>query len=136
MAHGTFQVPFPVNEPVLSYAPGSSEREELQEMYNKMFNQDPIDVPMYIGSEEVRTSDKRQMTPPHDHGKVLGHFNYGDASHVESAINAALEARKEWASYSFVERATIFLKAAALVALTEGKPSFLGWRNPENPPAP
>lgn len=116
MAHGTFQVPFPVNEPVLSYAPGSSEREELQEMYNKMFNQNPIDVPMYIGSEEVRTSDKRQMTPPHDHGKVLGHFNYGDASHVESAINAALEARKEWANYSFVERATIFLKAADLVA--------------------
>ena len=71
MAHGTFQVPFPVNEPVRSYAPGSPEREELQDMYNKMYHQDPIDVPMYIGGEMVRTSDKRPMTPPHEHGKVL-----------------------------------------------------------------
>ena len=116
MAHGTFQVPFPVNEPVLSYAPGSPEREELQEMYNHMYNQDPIDVPMYIGGELVRTSDKRPMTPPQEHGKVLGHFNYGDASHVEAAINAALSARKQWAAFSFVERATIFLKAADLIA--------------------
>lgn len=116
MAHGTFQVPFPVNEPVLSYAPGSPEREELQEMYNHMYNQDPIDVPMYIGGEHVRTSDKRPMTPPQAHGKVLGHFNYGDASHVEAAINAALSARKQWAAFSFVERATIFLKAADLIA--------------------
>lgn len=116
MAHGTFQVPFPVNEPVLSYAPGSTEREELHNMYKKMYNQDAIDVPMYIGSEEVRTSDKRPMNPPHDHAKLLGHFNYGDASHVEAAIDAALEARTKWAAYSFEERATIFLKAADLVA--------------------
>ena len=116
MAHGTFQVPFPVNEPVLSYAKGSPEREELQEMYNHMYNQEPIDVPMYIGGEHVRTSDKRPMTPPQEHGKVLGHFNYGDASHVEAAINAALSARKKWAAFSFVERATIFLKAADLIA--------------------
>ena len=116
MAHGTFQVPFPVNEPVLSYAKGSPEREELQEMYNHMYNQKPIDVPMYIGGEHVRTSDKRPMTPPQEHGKVLGHFNYGDASHVETAINAALSARKKWAAFSFVERATIFLKAADLIA--------------------
>jgi 1-pyrroline-5-carboxylate dehydrogenase len=116
MAHGTFQVPFPVNEPVLSYAPGSPEREELQDMYNKMYNQDPIDVPMYIGGDLVRTSDKRAMTPPHEHGKVLGHSNYGDASHVEAAITAALAARKKWAAFSFVDRATIFLKAADLIA--------------------
>ena len=116
MAHGTFQVPFPVNEPVLSYAPGSPEREELQDMYNKMYNQDPIDVPMYIGGDLVRTSDKRPMTPPHEHGKVLGHSNYGDASHVEAAITAALSARKKWAAFSFVDRATIFLKAADLIA--------------------
>jgi len=116
MAHGTFQVPFPVNEPVLSYAPGSLEREELQDMYNKMYNQDPIDVPMYIGGEMVRTSEKRPMTPPHEHAKVLGHFNYGDSSHVVAAIDAALAARKRWAAFSFEERATIFLKAADLIA--------------------
>ena len=116
MAHGTFQVPFPVNEPVRSYAPGSPEREELQDMYNKMYNQDPIDVPMYIGGEMVRTSDKRPMTPPHEHGKVLGYFNYGDSSHVVAAIDSALAARKRWAAFSFEERATIFLKAADLIA--------------------
>jgi 1-pyrroline-5-carboxylate dehydrogenase len=116
MANGSFQVPFPVNEPVLSYAPGSSEREELQKMYNTMYNQSPIDVPMYIGADLVTTGDKRTMTPPHDHAKVLGHFNYGDASHVEAAIEAALDARKVWSKVSFVERATIFLKAADLVA--------------------
>ena len=116
MANGTFQVPFPVNEPVLSYAPGSAEREELQTMYNQMYNQEPIDVPMYIGGELVRTSDKRPMTPPHEHGKILGHFNYGDSSHVVAAIDAALAARKKWAAFSFVDRAAIFLKAADLVA--------------------
>ena len=116
MAHGTFQVPFPVNEPVRSYAPGSPEREELQDMYNKMYHQDPIDVPMYIGGEMVRTSDKRPMTPPHEHGKVLGYFNYGDSSHVVAAIDSALAARKKWAAFSFEERATIFLKAADLIA--------------------
>lgn len=116
MAHGTFQVPFPVNEPVRSYAPGSLEREELQDMYNKMYNQDPIDVPMYIGGEMVRTSDKRPMTPPHEHGKVLGYFNYGDSTHVVAAIDSALAARKRWAAFSFEERATIFLKAADLIA--------------------
>lgn len=116
MAHGTFQVPFPVNEPVRSYAPGSPEREELQDMYNKMYHQDPIDVPMYIGGEMVRTSDKRPMTPPHEHGKVLGYFNYGDSSHVVAAIESALAARKRWAAFSFEERATIFLKAADLIA--------------------
>jgi 1-pyrroline-5-carboxylate dehydrogenase len=116
MANGSFQVPFPVNEPVLSYAPGSPEREELKNMYNKMYNQSPIDVPMYIGADLVTTGDKRPMTPPHDHAKVLGHFNYGDTSHVEAAISSALEARKVWSKVSFVERATIFLKAADLVA--------------------
>jgi 1-pyrroline-5-carboxylate dehydrogenase len=116
MANGTFQVPFPVNEPVLSYAPGSAEREELQTMYNQMYNQEPIDVPMYIGGELVRTSDKRPMTPPHEHGKILGHFNYGDSSHVVAAIDSALAARKKWAAFSFVDRAAIFLKAADLVA--------------------
>jgi 1-pyrroline-5-carboxylate dehydrogenase len=64
----------------------------------------------------VRTSDKRPMTPPHEHGKVLGYFNYGDSSHVVAAIDSALAARKRWAAFSFEERATIFLKAADLIA--------------------
>mgnify|MGYP002825421308 CR=1 FL=1 len=77
MAHGTFNVPYPINEPVLSYAPGTPERKALQAAYQTMYNQPPIEVPMYLGAARVTTDDKRTMTPPHEHGKVLGHFSYG-----------------------------------------------------------
>jgi 1-pyrroline-5-carboxylate dehydrogenase len=116
MSNGVFQVPFPSNEEVKSYAKGSAERESILATYKEMYNQQPIDVPMYIGSEEIRTENKKPMSPPHDHKHILGHFNYGDKSHVEKAINAALEARKEWAALSWHQRAAIFLKAADLLA--------------------
>jgi 1-pyrroline-5-carboxylate dehydrogenase len=116
MSHGTFNVPYPLNEPVLSYAPGSPERDALQAAYRELYNQAPIDVPMYLGSERVTTEDKRPMTPPHEHGKLLGHFSYGTAAHVKRAIDAALEAREAWASLPWEHRASIFLKAADLVA--------------------
>ena len=116
MSNGFYQIPTPVNEPVKSYAVGSPEREALSQAYNTMYHQEPIDVPMYIGSECVRTADKRAMTPPHDHQKVLGHFNYGDASHVKGAISAALNARTAWASMPWEHRAAIFLRAADLLA--------------------
>ena len=116
MAHGTFNVPYPINEPVLSYAPGSSEREALQATYKAMYDQDPIEVPMYIGSQRITTSNKQTMSPPHEHGKVLGHFSYGTKEHVQQAIDAALEARPAWSSLGWEHRAAIFLKAADLVA--------------------
>lgn len=116
MANAHFTVPKAINEPINSYEPGSPERESLLAKYKEMYNQEPIDVPMYIGSEEVRTSDKREMNPPHDHKKVLGHFNYGDKSHVKKAIEAALAAKKDWSAMPWEERASIFLKAADLVA--------------------
>ena len=116
MSHGTFNVPYPLNEPVLSYAPGSPERDALQAAYRELYNQAPIDVPMYLGSERVTTEDKRPMTPPHEHGKLLGHFSYGTAAHVKRAIDAALEAREAWASLPWEHRASIFLKAADLLA--------------------
>lgn len=89
MPKGLYQIPYPENEPVKGYAPGSEELESLLETYNDMYNQAPIDMPMYIGSEKVRTNNKIAMNPPHEHAKVLGHFNYGDASHVQAAIDAA-----------------------------------------------
>ena len=116
MAHGTFNVPYPINEPVLSYAPGTPEREALQAAYQTMYNQPPIEVPMYLGAERVTTDDKRIMTPPHEHGKVLGHFSYGTEAHVTQAIDAALEARKSWANLGWEHRAAVFLKAADLIA--------------------
>ena len=116
MANAIFKVPTAINEPVKGYSPGSPEREELLAKYKEMYNQAPIDVPMYIGSEKVRTEDKRKITPPHDHLKVLGHFNYGEAKHVEQAIDAALAAKEEWANLPWEQRASIFLKAADLLA--------------------
>ena len=116
MAHGTFNVPYPINEPVLSYAPGSPERVALEARYHEMYNQDPIEVPMYIGNARCSTDDKRPMTPPHEHGKVLGHFSYGTSAHVQQAIDAALAARPAWSSLAWEHRAAVFLKAADLVA--------------------
>lgn len=99
----------------MSYAPGSDEREELIKVYDQMLNQAPVDIPMYIGADEVRTDDKRTMSPPHDHQKVLGHFNYGGTAHVEAAIDAALDAKQAWAGLPWEQRAAIFLKAAELL---------------------
>jgi 1-pyrroline-5-carboxylate dehydrogenase len=116
MANAYFNVPIAKNEPVRAYKPGSDERKNLIDKYKEMYNQDPIDVPMYIGSDEVRTNNKKAMSPPHEHGKVLGHFNYGDASHVEAAIDAAMKTREEWANLPWEQRASIFLRAAELLA--------------------
>lgn len=116
MANGVFNIPYPQNEPVLDYAPGSPERESLERTYREMYEQDPIDVPMYIGGKEKRTENKKVLAPPHEHGKVIGHFNYGDESHVKAAIDAALEARASWAALTWEHRASIFLKAAELLA--------------------
>ena len=116
MANGQFQVPYPVNEPVHSYAPGSAEREEVLNTYRDLYNQVELDVPMFIGGKEVRTANKMPMTPPHDHQHVLGHYNYGDASHVTAAIEAALAARSGWSALPWHERAAVFLKAADLLA--------------------
>ena len=116
MPKAIYNVPFPVNEPVNSYAPNTPEKEDLIAKYNEMFNQAPIDVPMYIGGEEVRTADKRTMSPPHDHKHVLGHYNSGTAKHVEDAIKAALNAKAAWSNLPWEHRAAIFLKAADLLA--------------------
>ena len=116
MANGRFNIPYPINEPVLSYGPGSQERAEVLASYRKLYNQKNLDIPMYIGGKEIRTDRKIPMSPPHDHQHVLGHFNYGDESHVKEAIDAAMEARKAWSAMPWHERAAIFLKAADLVA--------------------
>ena len=115
MATGFFNVPTPKNEPVLDYAPGSKEREEVKAALAEA-RAKQIDVPMYIGNQEVRTNDKKPMSPPHDHQHILGHYNAGDASHVEAAIDAAMAAKPAWADMGWEHRASIFLKAAELIA--------------------
>lgn len=115
MSNAIFEVPFPDNEPILDYAPGSPERADLQAAVDQMMATQ-VDVPMFIGGKEVRTSDKHPMSPPHNHGHVLGQFSRGDGSHVKAAIHAALEAREKWAATPWEERAAIFLKAADLLS--------------------
>lgn len=115
MPKGTYQVPIPKNEPVLIYAPGSPERINLQKALTQARGKE-LDIPMYIGSKEVRTEKKVPVNPPHDHQHVLGYFHQGDAGHVELAINAALGAKSAWAELSWEHRASVFLKAADLIA--------------------
>ncbi|MCZ8022240.1 MAG: L-glutamate gamma-semialdehyde dehydrogenase [Cyclobacteriaceae bacterium] len=115
MANGFFKVPHPKNEPVLSYAPGTKERKLLQQALAEA-RANVYDIPMYIGGEEVRTGNKKIISPPHDHQHVLGHFYQGDKTHVEQAINAALGAKEMWANLDWEYRASIFLKAADLLA--------------------
>ena len=124
MSNGTFYLPMPVNEPVLTYAPGSPERKRLKEVLAEL-KKEKIDVPMYIGGEEVRTGKKVSMHPPHEIKHTLGHFHEGEEKHINMAIDAALKAKESWESYSWESRANIFLKAADLIA-TKYRPYLNG----------
>lgn len=115
MGKGFFNVPIPSCEPVLSFAPGTSERSEVLTEYARMMGE-VIDAPMLIDGEEVRTGDTAPMTPPHQHKHIVGHYHKGNASHAKAAIDSALAARSEWAAMSWEHRASIFLKAADLLA--------------------
>ena len=123
MNTGSFYYPMPGNEPVLDFAPGSSERELLKKALSELKSK-KIDVPMYIGAEEVRTGNKVTINPPHEKNHVLGTFHSGDATHVKKAINAALKAKDKWANTSWENRANVFLKAADLLA-TKYRPYML-----------
>lgn len=115
MGKGFFQVPVAVNEPVRSYAPGSPERESVLKQYKEFYNS-TVDVPLYIGGEEIKTGNTRTMSPPHDHQHVVGTYHLAEKEHVEKAVSTALEAREKWANLSWEHRAAIFLKAADLIA--------------------
>ena len=115
MSNGFFNVPPAVNEPVKSYAPGSSERKEVLDTYKKMYKE-TIDVPMYIGSEEIRTGDTATISPPHDHKHILGTYHKAEKKHIDLAIKTALDAKEKWATTPWEHRAAIFLKAAELLS--------------------
>ncbi|QHT70597.1 L-glutamate gamma-semialdehyde dehydrogenase [Rhodocytophaga rosea] len=115
MSIGFYNVPAPVNEPVRNYAPGSPEKLALKKELSHARSVE-LDIPMFIGGEEVRTGTKLRLSPPHDHKHTLGYFHEGDATHVEQAIQAALHAKDAWENLSWEHRAAIFLKAADLIA--------------------
>ncbi|GGN15117.1 1-pyrroline-5-carboxylate dehydrogenase [Dyadobacter beijingensis] len=115
MSIGIFNVPALKNEPVKSYAPGSPERAELQKALAEA-RATVIEIPQYIGSEEIYSQDKKTVAPPHDHQHILGYFHEGTKEDVAKAIDVALEARKSWSTLTWEQRAAIFLKAAELIA--------------------
>ncbi|MBS1977812.1 MAG: L-glutamate gamma-semialdehyde dehydrogenase [Bacteroidetes bacterium] len=115
MSKGFYKVPHPKNETVLTYGPGTKERAALKQAIEEARSK-VIDIPMHIGAEEVRSGNKKPISPPHDHKHILGYYHQGDKGHVEQAINAALGAKEMWSGLSWEQRASIFLKAAELLA--------------------
>ena len=112
--NGHRRVPPPVNEPIRSYAPGSPERASLKAKLKQMAGE-KIDMPLIIGGKEVKTGDCGRAVMPHDHNHVLGEYHKAAEKHVLQAIAAAQAAQKEWASWSFDDRASVILKAAELL---------------------
>ncbi|WP_207429650.1 L-glutamate gamma-semialdehyde dehydrogenase [Pedobacter sp. SYSU D00535] len=115
MSKGFFTAPEVVNEPVLNYAPGSKERKLLKEAIAAAYARQ-LDIPMFIGGKEIRTGNTKEVRPPHNHQQVLAHYHYGEKQHVQDASEAALKAKEQWESLSWEHRASIFLKAADLIA--------------------
>lgn len=115
MVKGFFNVPAPVNEPVLGYAPGSKERELLEAALKEARSQQ-LSIPMYINGKQVHTDKKGKVSPPHDHQHVLATYSIGDKTHVQQAIDTALAAKAKWENMAWEQRASIFLKAADLIA--------------------
>jgi 1-pyrroline-5-carboxylate dehydrogenase len=115
MSDSRYIIPTPVNEPVKAYAPGSAEREEVKKAIQQLKSKE-VDIPMIINGREIRTGEKHRIFPPHDINCTLGYYHQGGAKEVQMAIDAALEAKQSWMELDWGERASIFLKAADLLA--------------------
>lgn len=109
------QIPFPQNEPVRAYLPGSPERESLKKRLTQMAGE-KIEIPLFIGGKEVKTGNKRTVVMPHEHGHVLAEFHLAGRKELEQAADAALKAKAEWEALPWSERAAIFMKAGDLLA--------------------
>ena len=99
MTNGIFNVPLPQNEPILAYEPGSPEKRAVKEKLDDMLSQ-KIDIPLYIGGQEIRTGNLGECRVPHDHQHVLATYHKAGKKEVDMAIEAALEAREKWAKMS------------------------------------
>ena len=114
---GIYAVPAPFNEPIKSYAPGSPERAELKARLASMANE-RVEIPLIIGGKEIRTGKTQQSVMPFNHSHVLADWHVAEPKHIQQAIDAALEARREWSAWPWEDRAAVLLKAAELLATT------------------
>lgn len=115
MKNSTFKIPQLKNEEIKDYLKNSDERKDVIDTYNSMYSEN-IKIPLYIGSEEIYTEERRNINPPHDHQKIVGSYSICNSNHVENAISCALEIKDQWTNTPWQERAAIFLKAAELIA--------------------
>ena len=115
MPKGIYRIPTPINEPVRAYAPDHLETQRLLSTYKSMLD-GHLEVPLYIGNEQIKTEQTIPLCPPHDHQKVIGTAYVGNATHVQKAIDAALAAKAAWSELPWEHRAAIFLRAAELLA--------------------
>ena len=103
------------NELVLGYKAGSKERNDVEKTYNDMFNS-KVDVPLYIGGEEILTEKRKNILPPHDHKNIVGTYSQADENHVQDAIENLIENKESWSNTPWEKRCKIFLKAADLLS--------------------
>ena len=115
MTNSLPNVPYPSNEPIKSYAPGSVEKKEVLSTYKNLYNTS-IEIKMRIGNKDVKSDNKASIYPPHDNKHKIGFYYRSDKKHIEQAIKSALESREKWCRMPWESRAAIFLKAADLVA--------------------
>ena len=115
MNNSIVNVPIPINEPIKEYRNNSPEKESVLKEYKKLRNS-KTDVKMWIGGKFIKSSKTASMSPPHDHKHILGKYYLAEKKHVELAIKSALDAKENWSNMRWEERASIFLKAAELVA--------------------
>ena len=113
--NGTANIPFPVNEPVLTYAPGTAERETLKSALSLM-GSEQIEIPVIVGGREIRTGKTVNVVSPHAHRKLLARTHQADQAAIQAAVRAAVAAQRDWATWRFEDRAAVFLKAAELLA--------------------
>jgi 1-pyrroline-5-carboxylate dehydrogenase len=113
--NGYFFLERPKNEPILEYKPGSKEKLELKAKIEEMKSQ-KIEIPLIIGGKEVKTGNMGKCVIPHVHGHVLAEFHKAGEKEIKMAVEAALEAKKIWSNFSWVDRVSVFKKAAKLLS--------------------
>ncbi len=115
MNNAVFSFEMPKNETILSYAKGSAEREDLLKELERQENL-TIEIPLIIGGKEIKTGNTDKVVMPHNRNKVIAIYHKAGEKEVSMAIDAALEAKEKWQAISWVERASIMLRAAELLS--------------------